>query len=111
MAVVPRLQNGSGTPEGAANKGAAVPPATAAPLAVAPPSLLTRLLACLQYGFVSVAITLFNRAVFSVYAFNFPSLVTLLQVLVSLVFMCAVGLAPPLRAPAALLCKPAHAAC
>ena len=31
-----------------------------------PPSLLTRLLACLQYGFVSIAITLFNRAVFSV---------------------------------------------
>ncbi len=31
-----------------------------------PPSLATRLLACLQYAFVSVAITLFNRAVFSV---------------------------------------------
>lgn len=31
-----------------------------------PPTLLTRLVACLQYGFVSIAITLFNRAVFSV---------------------------------------------
>jgi hypothetical protein len=54
-----------------------------------PPSLLTRLLACLQYGFVSIAITLFNRAVFSVYHFNYPSTVTLLQILVSLVFMYA----------------------
>lgn len=52
-----------------------------------PPSLLQRLVACLQYGFVSVAITLFNRAVFSVYHFNYPSTVTLVQILVSLVFM------------------------
>lgn len=42
-----------------------------------------------RYGFVSVAITLFNRAVFSVYQFNFPSTVTLLQILVSLAFMYA----------------------
>lgn len=35
----------------------------------------------------SIAITLFNRAVFSVYAFNFPSLVTLLQILISLAYM------------------------
>ncbi len=39
-------------------------PLTAA--AAQPPSLLARLTACLQYGFVSIAITLFNRAVFSV---------------------------------------------
>jgi hypothetical protein len=52
-----------------------------------PPTLLGRLLVCLQYGLVSVAITLFNRAVFSVYHFNFPSTVTLLQILVSLVYM------------------------
>ncbi|KAL4422650.1 hypothetical protein ABPG75_008847 [Micractinium tetrahymenae] len=90
MAVVPHLQNGSGPAERAASKGGGTaPPATPAPLAAAPPSLLTQLVACLQYGLVSVAITLFNRAVFSVYAFNFPSLFTLLQVLVSLILMCA----------------------
>lgn len=54
-----------------------------------PPSLLTRLVACLQYGCMSVAITLFNRAVFSVYHFNYPSTVTLLQILVSLLLMYA----------------------
>ncbi|KAL4449009.1 hypothetical protein ABPG77_007726 [Micractinium sp. CCAP 211/92] len=86
MAVIPHLQNGSGPVERAASKASAAPLTAAPP---PPPSLLTRLMACLQYGFVSVAITLFNRAVFSVYAFNFPSLVTLLQVLVSLVFMYA----------------------
>jgi hypothetical protein len=53
------------------------------------PTLLGRLLVCLQYGLVSVAITLFNRAVFSVYHFNFPSTVTLLQIIVSLVYMYA----------------------
>lgn len=37
----------------------------------------------------SIAITLFNRAVFSVYRFNFPSLVTLLQILISLGYMYA----------------------
>ncbi len=42
---------------------------------------------CLQYGSISVAITLFNRAVFSVYHFNYPSTVTLLQILVSLLYM------------------------
>lgn len=42
-----------------------LPPGLAAASGL-PPGLLTRLLACLQYGFVSVAITLFNRAVFSV---------------------------------------------
>lgn len=36
------------------------------PAAAQPPSLAKRLLACLQYAFVSIAITLFNRAVFSV---------------------------------------------
>ncbi|KAI7842780.1 hypothetical protein COHA_003526 [Chlorella ohadii] len=62
-------------------------PLTAA--AAQPPSLLARLTACLQYAFLSIAITLFNRAVFSVYLFNYPSTVTLLQILVSLVLMYA----------------------
>ena len=52
-----------------------------------PTSLLTRLTACLQYGAVSTSITLFNRAVFSVYSFNFPAFVTLVQILVSIVFI------------------------
>lgn len=45
--------------------------------------------ACLQYGLVSTSITLFNRAVFSVYHFNFPSFVTLVQIVVSLIYMYA----------------------
>lgn len=66
------------------------PPARLPGAAAAPPAtLVTRLVACLQYGFVSVAITLFNRAVFSVYHFNYPSVVTLIQILVSLAFMYA----------------------
>ncbi|GAB4824177.1 hypothetical protein N2152v2_011223 [Parachlorella kessleri] len=54
-----------------------------------PVKLSTRVIACLQYGLVSTSITLFNRAVFSVYHFNFPSFVTLVQILVSLVYMYA----------------------
>lgn len=108
MAVTPNLQNGSGPTERSSTKGGAAPLAAAPP---SPPSLLTRLTACLQYGFVSVAITLFNRAVFSVYAFNFPSLVTLLQVLVSLIFMCALpsAAAATLPLPRRLVVAPTHA--
>ncbi|KAK9803490.1 hypothetical protein WJX73_008278 [Symbiochloris irregularis] len=47
----------------------------------------TRLLACVAYGGVSVSITLFNKAVFSVYRFPYPNLVTTLQILVSLLYM------------------------
>lgn len=50
-------------------------------------TLLTRLLACVAYGAVSVSITLFNKAVFSYYKFNFPNLFTTLQILVSLLYM------------------------
>ena len=38
---------------------------------------------------MSTSITLFNRAVFSVYHFNYPSFVTLVQILVSIVYMYA----------------------
>lgn len=48
-----------------------------------------RLIACLQYGAISTSITLFNRAVFSVYHFNYPSFVTLVQIVVSIVYMYA----------------------
>ena len=53
----------------------------------ASPSLFTRLVACVQYGLVSTSITLFNRAVFSVYHFNFPNFVTSVQILVSIAFI------------------------
>ncbi len=32
-----------------------------------------KLTACLSYGTVSVSMTLFNKAVFSIYQFNYPS--------------------------------------
>lgn len=67
MSVLSAQRPGSG--DAAVRVQRASSPAKLGPLPAAlqpPPSLLTRLLACLQYGFVSVAITLFNRAVFSV---------------------------------------------
>ena len=59
--------------------------AAMAPLAET--SLVSRLFACLSYGTVSVCITLFNKAVFSVYKFQFPSFVTTLQILVSIFYL------------------------
>jgi tetrahydromethanopterin S-methyltransferase subunit C len=46
-----------------------------------------RLTACLSYGTVSVSMTLFNKAVFSVYQFNFPNFVTTLQIIISILYM------------------------
>ena len=51
-------------------------------------SLTTRALACISYGFTSVSITLFNKAVFAIYHFHYPNLVTTLQILVSITYMC-----------------------
>ena len=48
-----------------------------------------RLTACLSYGTVSVSMTLFNKAVFSVYQFNYPNFVTTLQIIISIVYMLA----------------------
>lgn len=42
--------------------------------------LSTPLAPCLAYGAISICITLFNKAVFSVYRFQFPAFVTALQV-------------------------------
>ena len=42
--------------------------------------LSTPLAPCLAYGAISICITLFNKAVFSVYKFQFPAFVTALQV-------------------------------
>ncbi|KAK2078341.1 hypothetical protein QBZ16_003181 [Prototheca wickerhamii] len=46
-----------------------------------------RVVACFQYGLVSVSITLFNRAVFSVYKFNYPAFFTMLQLIVSIIYI------------------------
>lgn len=54
-------------------------------------SNLLRLAACVAYGGVSVSITLFNKAVFSVYHFPYPNLVTTLQILVSIAYMCVLS--------------------
>lgn len=51
------------------------------------PTPSQRAIICIQYGVVSVSITLFNRAVFSVYQFNFPAFVTLIQILVSILYI------------------------
>lgn len=52
-----------------------------------PPPFSKKIAACLSYGAVSVSITLFNKAVFTVYKFPYPCTVTALQISVSLVYM------------------------
>lgn len=53
----------------------------------APVSMARSVGLCALYGCTSVSITFFNKAVFSVYAFNFPCSVTLLQIMVCLLFL------------------------
>ena len=48
-----------------------------------------RAAACLSYGLVSTSITLFNKAVFSKFHFNYPNLVTSYQIAVSIIYMLA----------------------
>lgn len=43
-------------------------------------SLRKQMLVCLFYGCTSVSITFFNKAVFSVYEFRYPCILTLLQI-------------------------------
>ena len=50
-------------------------------------SFWVRLSTCLCYAFISVSITLFNKAVFSIFNFPFPSFVTTLQIVVSIFYM------------------------
>lgn len=45
--------------------------------------------ACLSYGATSISITLFNKAVFAVFHFNYPNIMTTLQILVSIFYMYA----------------------
>ncbi|KAK9843519.1 hypothetical protein WJX81_006926 [Elliptochloris bilobata] len=50
-------------------------------------TLLRRLTACCCYGAISIMITLFNKAVFSVYRFTYPNVVTTYQIIVSIAYM------------------------
>ena len=50
-------------------------------------SPLTKLLAALSYGSISMCITIFNKMVFSWYGFSFPCVLTLLQLSLTLVLM------------------------
>jgi len=50
-------------------------------------SRLTSFLACCFYGFVSTSITFFNKAVLSSYSFDSPNVMTLVQIICSLVFL------------------------
>lgn len=49
-----------------------------------PPSITRSLAICALYGTTSVSITFFNKAIFAVYDFHFPCIVTSLQILVCL---------------------------
>lgn len=50
-------------------------------------TVLRRLTACCCYGAVSIMITLFNKAVFSVYRFTYPNVVTTYQIIVSIAYL------------------------
>ena len=50
-------------------------------------TLLRRFTACCCYGAISIMITLFNKAVFSVYRFTYPNVVTTYQILVSIAYL------------------------
>ena len=53
------------------------------------PTLWQQAAACAAYGGVSISITLFNKAVFSIYGFKYPNLVMLGQMLVTLFLITA----------------------
>jgi len=50
-------------------------------------TVLRRLTACCCYGAISIMITLFNKAVFSVYRFPYPNVVTTYQIIISIAYM------------------------
>ena len=58
--------------------------------------------ACFAYGLTSTSITLFNKAVFANFHFNYPNLVTSMQLAISIGYMLAIkgfGLAHINRLP------------
>lgn len=55
---------------------------------------LKKLTACLSYGTVSVSMTLFNKAVFSIYQFNYPSFGKYPTIFVPNPVLCDLGTRP-----------------
>lgn len=55
-------------------------------------SMRKSLLVCAFYGCTSVSITFFNKAVFSVYKFHFPCLLTLMQIFFCIFALCSAHL-------------------
>jgi len=56
-----------------------------------PPDAKERAFAVALYGCTSISITFFNKALFAVYEFNCPSLMTTIQILFSLTFLHVLG--------------------
>src|SRR4051812_14928706 len=52
-----------------------------------PNTPLVSILACLFYGIISIGITFFNKIVLSTYEFQWPNLMTLSQLIFSLLFL------------------------
>ncbi|OSX68343.1 hypothetical protein BU14_2965s0001, partial [Porphyra umbilicalis] len=65
--------------------------APVAPLTLPRPSALRSVAACLLYGTASVCITFFNKAVFSVFHFHYPVLMSLAQILFCLAALRTAG--------------------
>ena len=64
--------------------------------------------ACFAYGLISTSITLFNKAVFAKFHFNYPNLVTSMQIAISIFYMLVMksfGLAHIDRLPSRKLHK------
>lgn len=93
----PPHQRVSATPTGAAALPASA--SLSKPPPAQPVSLAYSIGLCLLYGCTSISITFFNKAVFSVYAFNFPCLVTLLQILVCLTYLLTASAASRITLP------------
>ena len=49
--------------------------------------LSSSLFSCLLYGFISISITFFNKAVLSSYSFHYPNIMTATQIIFSLAFL------------------------
>ena len=61
---------------------------------------MKQIMACVAYGACSICITLFNKAVFAVYKFQFPNIVTLLQASMKPQFLSRVFSGAAVRVPA-----------
>ena len=52
-----------------------------------PAPVLRQLWACFAYATVSISLTMFNKAVFAIYEFRYPSTLTTAQIVISLLFL------------------------